>query len=141
MASGPVAGGGARRTTTIVAFTSLTGGIGRTGVVVNLAWVLTMAGKRVAIADWGTEWPRAHDYLAPFPADHIPPRVLLGDAVVDFLVSSGPSTIDGSVFPLPEARRYWLPDGHGHIDVAAAWDLTAPVPGFAPDRSGGREIE
>jgi Mrp family chromosome partitioning ATPase/tetratricopeptide (TPR) repeat protein len=127
-----------RRPATIVAFTSPTVGIGRTGVVANLAWVLAGAGKRVGIADWGTEAPRVHDYLRPFLSATMRPGELLDLRVVRAL-SARPDAVPAS-FPLLDARRYDLPEGAARIDVAAATDPEIPVLGFAPQQDGTSEV-
>ncbi|GAA4843367.1 FxSxx-COOH system tetratricopeptide repeat protein [Saccharopolyspora rosea] len=116
---------------TIVAFTSPATGIGRTGVVSNLAWVLASAGHRVGVADWGTEPPRVHDYLRPFLAGTLPSAELLGPRLAEAL-----SARRGRTAPFVEARRYELPAGLGRIDVAAATDPGTPVPGFTPQPDG-----
>ncbi|MGP4020773.1 FxSxx-COOH system tetratricopeptide repeat protein [Saccharopolyspora sp. 5N708] len=127
-----------RRPATIVAFTSPTVGIGRTGVVANLAWVLAGAGLRVGVADWGTEAPRVHDYLRPFLAETMRPDELLDVRLVRAL--SVRRSMRTNTFSLLDARRYELPEAAGRIDVAASTDPSTPVPGFGPQQDGTSEV-
>lgn len=111
---------------TIVAFTSPVGGIGRTGVIANLAWILSSAGKRILILDWGTEAPRVHEYLRPFHAETLPVGEVLGDMLPQLLVplsapeQSGRTTASRETPPVLIARVYRLPADSGRIDVVAS---------------------
>ncbi|MEV8442097.1 FxSxx-COOH system tetratricopeptide repeat protein [Actinosynnema sp. NPDC051121] len=128
----------------IAAFTSPTNGIGRTGVVANLAWLLAAAGNRVAVADWGTEAPRVHDYLSPFLVADVPMREFL-DEVVRPRRPGVPawvhSTYEEELFPSLVVRRCRMPDGAGRLDVVAPADSSSPVRGFAPELGGLGEVE
>ena len=75
-----------RRQAVIVGFTSPVGGIGRTGVVANLAWIISSAGKRVLILDWSTEAPHVHEYLRPFYAESLPVGAILGEELFGWVV-------------------------------------------------------
>ncbi|SFQ99785.1 Tetratricopeptide repeat-containing protein [Lentzea waywayandensis] len=127
----------------IVAFTSPTNGAWRTEVVANVAWTLAAAGRRVAIADWGSDAPHVHDYLQPFQARTLSVGELL-DEVLDDTRFSTPARhllFDEKVYPRMEARRYELPGGLGRIDVLASPEPGTPVRGFDPgDRDLG-EVE
>ncbi|XVS61939.1 hypothetical protein ACQPYE_27170 [Actinosynnema sp. CA-299493] len=128
----------------IVAFTSPTNGIGRTGVVANLAWLLAAAGNRVAVADWGTEVPRVHDYLSPFHVADVPMREFLDEVVRPRRLgvpTSAHSTYDEELFPALVVRRCRMPDGVGRLDGVAPADSSSPVRGFAPEQGGLGEVE
>jgi Mrp family chromosome partitioning ATPase/tetratricopeptide (TPR) repeat protein len=119
-----------RQPATIVAFTSHTGGIGRTGVVANLAWILSVAGQRVLVLDSGTEAPHVHEYLRPFHAETPPADQLLGDELIGMLAPAPNAELPARVLGHPNAsqlaaRRYQV-RGFGRIDVVTT-DLTVPV--------------
>ncbi|MGI5498598.1 FxSxx-COOH system tetratricopeptide repeat protein [Lentzea sp. CA-135723] len=110
---------------TIAAFLSASGGAGRTSTVANLAWVLSSAGKRVLVVDWGSEPPRVPEYLEPFHAD----QVQMSDATGRLLAALYDATGLNTPFQL---GRYTVPTaavpaGTGYVDVFA------PV---VPDGSG-----
>ncbi|MCP2203325.1 Chromosome partitioning ATPase, Mrp family, contains Fe-S cluster [Lentzea flava] len=123
---------------TIVAFTSPATGIGRTGVVANLAWVLAAAGKRVLVADWCIEAPHVHDYLKPFHVRDLTTRELLDEVLV---VAPRKAPPDDSTLPPMEARRYDLPGMRARIDVVVSRDPLTPVRGFASALEGPGEIQ
>lgn len=117
-----------RRPTTIVAFTSHTGGIGRTGVVANLAMILCIADQRVLVVDSGPADPRVHEYLLPFHAETPPVDQLLGVELAQRLAPPEPA---GRVPVQPDvsrlaARQYRFPGGSGCIDVVTTNPL-APL--------------
>ncbi|MET9225510.1 FxSxx-COOH system tetratricopeptide repeat protein [Lentzea sp. NPDC003310] len=127
----------------IVAFTSPTNGVWRTEVVANVAWTLAAAGRRVAIADWGSDAPHVHDYLQPFHARSMSVRELL-DEVLDDTRFSTPARdllFDEKAYPHMEARRYELPGGLGRVDVLASPDPGTPVRGFDPQDRDLGEVE
>lgn len=123
---------------TIVGFTSPTNGIGRTGVVANLAWVLAAAGKKVAVADWCAEAPHVHDYLKPF---HV--RDLSANEYLDEVLADTPRTpqAEDNTYPPMEVRRYELPDSQARIDVVVSRDPATPVRGFMPALDEPGEVQ
>lgn len=97
---------------TIVSVVAPASGTGRTSAVVNLAWILASAGKKVLIADLDPERPSARRYLQPF---HVETR-LAGDCIGDDAaadlttrVRTGWGLRPPDVDPTPpEIRRYRL---------------------------------
>jgi cellulose biosynthesis protein BcsQ len=59
-------GSGAPAQATIVSVVSPASGTGRTSAVVNVAWILASAGKKVLIVDLDAQRPSARGYLRPF---------------------------------------------------------------------------
>jgi len=98
----------------VVAFLSATGGTGRTSAVANLAWVLSSAGKRVLVVDWGSEVPRVREYLEPFLVERREFPTALGRGLLAAYTSV--PVRDGYE---PSVERFALPDAAGHIDVIA----------------------
>jgi tetratricopeptide (TPR) repeat protein len=133
--SGP---GAAGKRAKIVAFASPVSGTGRTSVVVNVAWILSGAGKRVLVVDWGTELPLVHHYLQPFHVQTGAVAQVLGDDLDRLLFRyAGPGRADTAV-PALAVRRYALPAGAGAFDVAGLGEPGAAVqPGVpAPESLG-----
>lgn len=61
------AGGGfAGTSATVVGFVAEAAGMGRTNVIVNVAWIMASAGARVLVVDWSTDPTAEHEYLRPF---------------------------------------------------------------------------
>jgi cellulose biosynthesis protein BcsQ len=115
----------------VVAFLSATGGTGRTSAVANLAWVLSSAGERVLVVDWGSEVPRVREYLEPFLVDRGPFPSQLGRGLLAAYTST--PVRDGYE---PTVERFALPDAAGHIDVIAPVELDASGR-FFPDFQHG----
>lgn len=63
----------------IVSVVSPASGTGRTSAVVNVAWILASAGKKVLIADLDAERPSARGYLQPFHVESRPAGDCIGD--------------------------------------------------------------
>jgi MinD-like ATPase involved in chromosome partitioning or flagellar assembly len=53
----------------IITFYSYQGGVGRTMILANVAWILASNGKRVLVVDWDLEAPGLHRYFHPFLLD------------------------------------------------------------------------
>ncbi len=53
----------------IITFYSYKGGTGRSMALANVAWVLALNGKKVAVIDWDLEAPGLHRYFLPFLSD------------------------------------------------------------------------
>lgn len=53
----------------IITFYSYKGGVGRTMILANVAWILASSGKKVLIIDWDLEAPGLHQYFRPFLSD------------------------------------------------------------------------
>lgn len=53
----------------IMTFYSYKGGVGRTMLLANVAWILASNGKRVLVVDWYLEAPGLHRYFSPFLSD------------------------------------------------------------------------
>ncbi|CAL9394212.1 hypothetical protein SUDANB95_01313 [Actinosynnema sp. ALI-1.44] len=113
--------------TGVTAFLSATGGTGRTSAVANLAWVLSGAGQRVLVVDWGSEVPHVREYLEPFLVS----RRALPDALGRALLAAYHADPAREEDPPPVVERFALPapDDAGHIDVVAPF-------GGEPGRGG-----
>ena len=57
------------RTGEIVTFYSFKGGVGRTMMLANVAWLFAASGRRVLAIDWDLEAPGLHRYFLPFLSD------------------------------------------------------------------------
>ncbi|RKT56473.1 FxSxx-COOH system tetratricopeptide repeat protein [Saccharothrix australiensis] len=103
--------------TGVTAFLSAAGGTGRTSAVANLAWVLSSAGQRVLVVDWGSEVPRVREYLEPFLVS----RQALPDGLGRALLAAYLADPARDEEPPPVVERFALPlpDATGHIDVVA----------------------
>jgi Mrp family chromosome partitioning ATPase/tetratricopeptide (TPR) repeat protein len=66
----------------IVTFYSFREHDGRTAALVNVAWALASAGKRVLVIDWDLAGPRVHDYFYPFLVDK---ELTSTTGVIDFV--------------------------------------------------------
>jgi MinD-like ATPase involved in chromosome partitioning or flagellar assembly len=53
----------------IITFYSYKGGVGRSMILANVAWILASNGKRVLVIDWDLEAPGLHRYFHPFLLD------------------------------------------------------------------------
>ena len=53
----------------IVTFYSFKGGVGRTMMLANVAWLFAASGRRVLAIDWDLEAPGLHRYFLPFLSD------------------------------------------------------------------------
>lgn len=74
----------------IVTFYSYKGGVGRTMLLANVAWVLASAGKRVLTIDWDLEAPGLHRYFHPFLPDKELERT---DGVIDLVMNYAQAAI------------------------------------------------
>lgn len=68
-----------KRTGQVTTFYSFKGGVGRTFLLSNVAWLLARWGRRVLCVDWDLEAPGLHHYLAPVS----PPRGGVYDLVLE----------------------------------------------------------
>lgn len=134
------------RETTIVWFTSPMSGIGRTGVIANLVWILASAGKKVLVLDWGTESPLLHDYLQPFHAESPPAGEMVGDELLRMLAPppepelSRRTSAPGETPPSPVARQYRLPMPDCRIDALAFRGSTGLGRRFPPQEDGEASV-
>jgi hypothetical protein len=53
----------------IITFYSYKGGVGRSMILANVAWILASNGKQVLVVDWDLEAPGLHRYFHPFLLD------------------------------------------------------------------------
>ncbi|GAA1275033.1 FxSxx-COOH system tetratricopeptide repeat protein [Saccharothrix xinjiangensis] len=135
-------GGAPARSPLIAAFTSAANGVGCAGVVANLAWLLAAAGNRVAVADWGAETSRVHDYLGPFHIAGPPVREFLAEVVRPRRAGlPADRAFDDELFPSLVVSRCRLPGGAGRLDVVSPRDPASPVRGFSGDHGGPGEVE
>ena len=68
----------------IVTFYSYKGGVGRSMLLANIAWIFATNGKRVMVIDWDLEAPGLHRYFHPFLDDG---ELLQTQGLIDFLVN------------------------------------------------------
>lgn len=66
----------------IITFYSYKGGVGRSMILANVAWILASNGKRVLVMDWDLEAPGLHRYFQPFLLDK---ELTVTDGLIDFL--------------------------------------------------------
>ncbi len=66
----------------IITFYSYKGGVGRSMILANVAWILASNGKRVLVLDWDLEAPGLHRYFHPFLADK---NLSATEGLIDFL--------------------------------------------------------
>ncbi|HEV2783688.1 MAG TPA: FxSxx-COOH system tetratricopeptide repeat protein [Actinophytocola sp.] len=114
----------------VVACLSATGGTGCTSTVANLAWLLSGAGRRILVVDWGSDVPRVREYLEPFFTGR---QTLPADLAGSLLAAHGlPATPADD--RAPSADRFAPPEADGYIDVAAEADedgLAPPLRGLS----------
>lgn len=65
----------------ILTFYSYKGGIGRSMMLANVAWILASNGYSVLAIDWDLEAPGLHRYFAPFLTD---PQLVSTEGLIDF---------------------------------------------------------
>jgi cellulose biosynthesis protein BcsQ len=53
----------------IITFYSYKGGVGRSMILANVAWILASNGKKVLVIDWDLDAPSLHRYFQPFLLD------------------------------------------------------------------------
>jgi cellulose biosynthesis protein BcsQ len=68
---------------TIITFYSYKGGVGRTMMLANVAWILASNGRRVLVVDWDLEAPGLHRYFHPFLVDK---DLTTSDGIIDFVL-------------------------------------------------------
>jgi MinD-like ATPase involved in chromosome partitioning or flagellar assembly len=101
-----------RQQTTVVGLVAASGGVGRTGAVTNIAWILASADNRVLIVDWGSERPSVHDYLRPF---------LVADSSAAAFAGR-PTEVPAGIPSPMVLREYAVPAGTHRIHVLATRD-------------------
>ena len=116
----------------IVSFYSLQGGVGRSMIVADLAWILASHGYRVLTIDWNFEAPGLGEYLYPFLPDnyHDVPGVI--DVLWENLLETMRTPRgDGARHLWLDAsaqRVNWLFPGDGRLDfVSSGRTATAPT--------------
>jgi tetratricopeptide (TPR) repeat protein len=98
----------------LVSFLAPGRGLGQTGTLANVAWILAGAGRQVLVVDWAGEPPYAGDYLRPFLADHRTLEDVLGPRLTE--AHEAVSAQLGQA-PEPVIRRYTSSAATGWIDV------------------------
>lgn len=116
----------------IITFYSYKGGVSRTMLLANVAWILASNGKRVLAIDWDLEAPGLHRYFRPFLADQ---ELTETEGLIDFLTefvdeavtpSENTEEPDAAWYePLTNLLRYaesleWDFPGEGTIDFVPA---------------------
>lgn len=99
----------------VTTFYSFKGGVGRTFLLANVAWLLARWGRRVLCLDWDLEAPGLHHYLAPLA----PPR----PGVLDLIqaLSKAHPRADWRALTEPVAGP-WTGDGCLHLIRAGRED-------------------
>ncbi|MCO6003635.1 FxSxx-COOH system tetratricopeptide repeat protein [Actinoallomurus purpureus] len=102
----------------IVSFLASASGVGRTGAIANVAWILAAAGKRVLIVDWGTEEADTDQYLAPFHSDWIALSREVTTGLSRLMVNEARPERRRQLAQLipAQVRRYLLPGADGRIE-------------------------
>jgi cellulose biosynthesis protein BcsQ len=120
----------------VTTFYSYKGGVGRTFLLANVAWLLARWGRRVLCLDWDLEAPGLYQYLAPEA-----PRK---EGVLDLVVHLGSKT------SLPPWRKFrnevnglWTGDGKLHLIGAGRGDeaFIRKVQGLRFDELSAKGLE
>jgi MinD-like ATPase involved in chromosome partitioning or flagellar assembly len=98
------------RTGQVTTFYSFKGGVGRTFLLANVAWLLARWGRRVLCLDWDLEAPGLHHYLAPLA----PPR----PGVLDLIQALGKKKIPDWRAWIDPVTGPWT--GEGRLDLLRA---------------------
>ena len=102
---------------TVVTFYSYKGGVGRTFLLANVAWLLASWGKRVLCLDWDLEAPGLHRYLAPFAKR----RRGVADLLFEFQQHSSTADLDWQDLK-EDLDEEWAPTGCLHLIGAGRGD-------------------
>lgn len=94
----------------VVAFVSTAAGTGCTSTVANVACALAVAGRRVLVIDWGSDFPRVGEFLEPLRTGQVPPPPQL-------TAPRGTSRGSRAGDILKALPQYTIPDAAGAIDV------------------------
>jgi MinD-like ATPase involved in chromosome partitioning or flagellar assembly len=92
----------------IITFYSYKGGVGRTMILANVAWILASNGKKVLMVDWDLEAPGLHRYFHPFLRDK---DLTSTEGLIDFLTDF----IDAAFTPPDETEE---DDENWHVPFA-----------------------
>jgi len=116
----------------IITFYSYKGGVGRSMILANVAWILASNGKRVLVVDWDLEAPGLHRYFHPFLLDK---SLNYTEGVIDFLLNF----IDKALTPSEEDDENWYKPfaSLAHYTVSLEWDF--PKEGFIDFVPAGKQ--
>ncbi len=81
----------------IITFYSYKGGVGRSMILANVAWILASNGKRVLVVDWDLEAPGLHRYFHPFLLEK---DLTSTKGLLEFLTDF----VDGAITPMDNAE-------------------------------------
>lgn len=88
----------------IITFYSYKGGVGRSMVLANIAWILASNGKKVLVVDWDLEAPGLHYYFRPFLEDK---NLIASEGLIDLLTDFMKLTCDTSVIVDEQDENSW----------------------------------
>jgi AAA domain len=88
----------------IISFYSYKGGVGRSMVLANVAWILASNGKKVLTVDWDLEAPGLHHYFYPFLVDR---DLVASDGLIDCFTAFAAEAV--------------TPVGKGTVSSAGDW--------------------
>src|SRR6185295_2706815 len=107
----------------IITFYSYKGGVGRSMMLANVAWILASNGKRVLTIDWHIDAPGLHRYFSPFLIDRqLTESQGLMEFVTDYAVQAAAqssSDINADILRYTVSVD-WNFDNHGGIDLVPA---------------------
>jgi len=109
----------------IITFYSYKGGVGRSMMLANLAWILAANGKNVLVIDWHIDAPSTHRYFGPFLIDR---QLTESPGLMEFVTDYALEVTQGKKNPRevnPNLLRYavsvdWKFPRGGSIDLVPA---------------------
>jgi hypothetical protein len=103
----------------VITFYSYKGGVGRTMLLANIAWILASAGKRVLMIDWDLEAPGLHHYFRPFLID---PRLEETNGLIELLLDYAVDAVTPAEEPVDD---HWLTHAAdiGRYVVSVNWQF------------------
>jgi Tfp pilus assembly protein PilF len=111
----------------IITFYSYKGGVGRSMMLANVAWILASNGKRVLVIDWHIDAPGLHRYFGPFLIDRqLTESPGMMDFVTDYaLQAATPATANSAIESSANLLHYavsidWNFPKAGGIDLVPA---------------------
>jgi tetratricopeptide (TPR) repeat protein len=111
----------------IITFYSYKGGVGRSMMLANVAWILASNGKRVLVIDWHIDAPGLHRYFGPFLIDRqLTESPGMMDFVTDYaLQAATPATANSAIESSANILHYavsigWNFANSGGIDLVPA---------------------
>ncbi|CAN2040429.1 hypothetical protein GMMP15_1730004 [Candidatus Magnetomoraceae bacterium gMMP-15] len=118
----------------IITFYSYKGGVGRSMILANIAWILASSGKRVLVIDWDLEAPGLHRYFSPFLKDK---NLINTEGLIEFLTNF----IDEAMTPVDQTDEdpNWYKPFANILHYAVSLNYDFPENGFIDFVPAGRQ--